>query len=254
MTSGEWPPSAPAEGAEAEKERHGFLSALTKHWLPFFTALCVLATAVLGIYAKQAANERDELEESATGLEGQVTDLSDSNEELQQANEELQQANDDLEAENEQLREDNTSDTTDGDDSTSPPTTSGPQAGSTPEVLRETGGTPVVVPVYDGIDLDSLEPNWGIESSGRDLYVGGSARTVSVSDTLEIVPAPPTPDVCEAQTVRDDELTEAETVVGQQLCVRTGEGRWAYVRIAAIDTEARTMSFDITVWKLPSDP
>jgi hypothetical protein len=38
------------------------------------------------------------------------------------------------------------------------------------------------------------------------------------------------------------------------LGVHTDEERWACVRIAAIDGEARTISFDVTVWKLPTDP
>lgn len=49
-------------------------------------------------------------------------------------------------------------------------------------------------------------------------------------------------------------LPGAQTVVGQHLCVRSNEGRWAYVHIAAIDTENDTVSFDITVWKLTTDP
>jgi hypothetical protein len=78
---------------------------------------------------------------------------------------------------------------------------------------------------------------------------------VNVSDILAIVGAPPTIEDCEAQTVRQGGSLEAsQTVVGEQMCVRSGEGRWAYVRIAAIDTEAETMSFDIVVWKLQSDP
>jgi hypothetical protein len=36
--------------------------------------------------------------------------------------------------------------------------------------------------------------------------------------------------------------------------VRSNEGRWAYVRIADIDPENRRISFDVTVWKISTDP
>ena len=65
---------------------------------------------------------------------------------------------------------------------------------------------------------------------------------------------PPTPRVCAGSTLPVGNITAAQTVVGQQFCVRTGEDRWAYVRIAAIDPEARTIAFDVSVWKLASDP
>ena len=258
------PPIAPGlepmpPSDEGAKKKGGKLEALTKHWLPFFTALMVLVTALVGLYAKTTTDERDDLEASATSLEDRVAELSTDNEELSTANDDLDQANRDLEDENTELREANTNratttTTTDSGGGATPPTTSGSAGTSTPVVLRETAGSPVVVPDYDGIDLDSLESNWGIEGSGQDVYVGNAARTLTVSDILSIVQAPPTPDACEAQTIREDYLTAAQTVVGQQLCVRTSEGRWAYVRIAAIDAAAETMSFDITVWKLPTDP
>jgi regulator of replication initiation timing len=233
--------STPPATEDTARRRHGVLKAVTEHWLPFLTAILVLATAVVGLYAKQATSERDDLEDTSAALETQITDLSARNEELADSNEQLQ-------AENEALRE-----RLDGfSDSTTSTTPARPSA--TPEVFRDSSGTPVVVPAYDGIDLDSQESNWGIESSSRDLYVLSGARSVDVTDILTIIDSPPTVDECEAQTVRQSRLEAAQTVVGQQMCVRSGEGRWAYVRIAAIDTEAETISFDITVWKLTSDP
>jgi cell division protein FtsB len=250
--SGEVPAATAGNGGEPPEKRHRILDALTKAWLPFLTALLALVTGTVTLYAKTASDERDDAQASATSLEGQVADLSDRNDQLTEANQ-------DLEDENERLSRRTTATTGPRDDprdepqGTTTPTTSGTSS-STPEVLRDTAGTPVEVPADDAIDLDSQEANWGIEGSGQDLRVGYYASSVSATDILEIVEAPPTPDVCDAQTVRSSYLDDSQTVVGQQLCVRTDEGRWAYVRIAAIDTDASTISFDVVVWKLPSDP
>jgi hypothetical protein len=109
------------------------------------------------------------------------------------------------------------------------------------------------VPGRAGVDLDSQTSNWGIDAADRDLYVGPGAYSIS-GKTLAIVKASPTLEDCQGQTVLQTSLPPAQTVVGQKLCVRTSDDRWAYVRIAAIDHSARTMSFRITVWKLPTDP
>ena len=240
-------------GEDATRPRHRALEAITKYWLPFFTGLLALATAAVGLYAKQATDERDELADSSSSLEAQVAQLSDRKDELEASNEQLQADNDALREQVESAQSSQSSRGSDDEDS-STPTTSPTAPSEPPAVFRATSGTPVVVAEYSGIDLDSQDSNWGIESDSRDLYVSGGADHLNVSDTLAIVDAPPTVAQCEAQTVRDEHLDRSQTVVGQQLCVRSGEGRWAYVRIASIDTEAKTISFEITVWKLPSDP
>lgn len=73
-------------------------------------------------------------------------------------------------------------------------------------------------------------------------------------EKLAIVKDSPTLQDCEAQTVLQTFLTSGQTVVGQKPCVQTSDGRWAYVQLTAIDRSARTMSFKIVVWKLPTDP
>jgi hypothetical protein len=121
-------------------------------------------------------------------------------------------------------------------------------------VFRQTGADPVVVPEQFGIDLDTQESNWGISPyAPPDVYVAPGVDSVR-GNILAIVRARPTLEDCEAQTVLQRFLTRAQTVVGQQICVKSSDGRWAHVRIAAIDRSARTMSFKIVVWKLPTDP
>ena len=133
-----------------------------------------------------------------------------------------------------------------------PPTTSTTLEG---EVFRETDGAPVAV--ASCIDLDSQEPDWGVGSrSHKDLCASfganGAARILATR--LAVVGDPPKRADCETQTVLRPSTTTAETVLRQHLCVRSSDKRWAHVRIAAIDRSAGTMSFDIVVWKLDSDP
>jgi hypothetical protein len=95
-----------------------------------------------------------------------------------------------------------------------------------------------------------------VTSGSKDLYVNGGARSLnSSSDVLvAVMPGPPSVAECVAQTVVDSGLEAPQTVEGQHLCVRSNEGRWAYVRIADIDPENRRISFDVTVWKISTDP
>jgi hypothetical protein len=136
--------------------------------------------------------------------------------------------------------------TTPGPSSTLATTTTGPV-----RVLRQTGGAPVVL--GSCLDLDSPDPDWGVGSrSHKDVCV--STWADGVNARLAVVRGTPTPAVCQAQTDIRRSTTEAQTVVGQHLCVRSSEGRWAHLRIAGIDTSAYTISFDIVVWKLAEDP
>lgn len=227
------PPPPPQQQAE-EKKGDGFLTAVTKHWLPFLTAILVLATAALGLYSKQVADQRDEAEAGSSELEAERV-------ELQQEIADLEEQKAGLERELEEAQV--TTTTRDGTTSTT--------LDSTPEVLRQTGGAPVTIGFGHGIDLDTDADNWGVDGGGTDVYAAGASITGS---QFSLVTEPPTPVTCAASTLPVGTITAAQTVVGQQFCVHTDEERWAYVRIAAIDTEARTISFEVTVWKLASDP
>ena len=220
--------------------RRGLMTAITERWLPFLTALLVLATAVLGLYAQRTTTERNKLESSSTALEAQVRQLSDDNRRISATNGELT-------AENANLRQ-QLEGTTSPSTETTAPTTTEPA-----RIFRRTGSTPVVVRAGFEIDLDTDAANWGVNAGGGDVHVS-SANDYIYGRTLAIVKAPPTPQDCEAQTVLLTSLTRGQTVIGQKLCLRTSDDRWAYVQIARIDNSAKTMSFRIIVWKLPTDP
>jgi hypothetical protein len=223
---------------ETSGRRRGVMAAITEHWLPFLTAVLVLATAVVGLYAQRTTSERNRLQDDSASLEAQVRQLSDSNGKLLAANEEL-------EAVNAKLRQQLDATT---------PTTSGGTASRSTEIFRQTGASPVVVRGLFGIDLDSQASNWGISPTApSDLHVSPTLQSVG-GKKLAIVKDSPTLQDCEAQTVLQTSLTAGQTVVGQELCVQTSDGRWAHVQITAIDRSAHTMSFKIVVWKLPTDP
>ena len=218
---------------EKSSERRGILAAITQHWVPFLTALVGLATAVVSLYAAQRAiSQRNEIQDSSASLEAQVQELKAENDKLKAENDRLQKQLDEA---------------TDPRDSTS---------SLGPGVFRQTGKVPVVIRVFSCIDLDSQEPNWGVDSGGKkDFCVSfGADGSATVNGRMAVVGRPPTIDDCEKLTVPLSSTTTAETVVGQHLCIRSSDKRWARGRIAAIDRAASTMSFDIVVWKLDSDP
>ncbi|HZM30859.1 MAG TPA: hypothetical protein VFB77_10250 [Acidimicrobiales bacterium] len=232
------PPPPPLPRQAEEKKGDGFLAAVTKSWLPFFTAILVLATAALGLYTKQVADQRDEAQAGSDELEAEKQQLEQQIAELEEQKAGLEQ---ELEAQETAV----TTPTTRGG-------TTAPTDDATPEVLRQSGAAPVTIAWNRGIDLDTDAANWDVGSSGDVVYSSGA-----VSGRLSqfvLVTAPPTPSECAASTLPVGYLPEEQAVVGQQFCVHTDEERWAYVRIAAIDSDARTISFDVTVWKLPTDP
>jgi hypothetical protein len=219
--------------SEKPSERRGVLAAITQHWLPFLTGIVGLATAVVGLYAAQRAiSQRNELQDTSTSLEAQVQELSDTVRKQAATITSLRR-----ELEGARSPADSTS-------------SSGPVG-----VFNQSGEAPVVV--GSCIDLDSQELNWGVDSrSHKDLCVSfganGAARVNA--GRVAVVDDSPGLEDCEKLTVLRPSTTTAETVVGQHLCVRSSDERWAHVRIAAIDRSASTMSFDIVVWKLSSDP
>jgi hypothetical protein len=129
-------------------------------------------------------------------------------------------------------------------------TTSTPTSTTSVDPVYRRSEAAVAVPVQYGIDLDSSAPDWDVKPGSGDIYVSPFASSITTR-RLAIV-RDPTLAKCQAATDIEINLEPAETVVGQQVCIQTSNDRWSYVRIAAIDQEA--MSFDITVWKLPTDP
>jgi hypothetical protein len=231
--------ATPAPEEEAERRKKRRLGGVTEHWLPFLTALLTLVAAGLGVWAAQLSGERSDLQVTVDNQQESLGGLETTNSSLVAENARL----------SEQLEREQAATTT----TSIPDPNEEPEA--VQEVLRASAG-PVVVPEGDGIDLDSSEDNWGVTGGSHDFGVSSGAENLygSSSGLIAVVPGPPDVRTCEAQTVTEQFLPGAQTVVGQHLCVRSNEGRWAYVHIAGIDPENDTISFDITVWKLSTDP
>jgi hypothetical protein len=131
------------------------------------------------------------------------------------------------------------------------------------EVRRETGDVPYQLEYGREFDLDSPpgDGDWGLLSGGSDvsLQIGSIERRLGESGTsarMAIVDSPPSYETCgsEEGLLYKQSLDTAEVVSGRMLCYQTSEGRWAYVHIVNLDDEARVATFEIVVWKLPTDP
>jgi hypothetical protein len=235
----------PPEGERVEKvKRRRVFKFVVEHWVELIASILALATAVLVPTTVVVTTDRDDLEAVADELEDHNSTLRDEIDGLEQENEGLQEELDDMA----------TTTTTEPDDSSDDPTTSLPDSRTptddTPEAYRQTGPGPVVINSGAEIDLDSLEPDWGVRGGGGyELQFGGS--TVSGAQ-FAIVDHQPTIQECEAQTQIVSSVSSELTTPGRQLCVLTDEDRWAYVRIAAVEPY-ETIAFDILVWKLPTD-
>jgi hypothetical protein len=105
-----------------------------------------------------------------------------------------------------------------------------------------------------GIDLDTRDVNWGVNTSGGDLYFYRSGSDYQLgTDTVALVDSETTYEGCEAQTVLQPRLGEEQTVVGRQFCAKTNEDRWAYVKIVGLDTERGTITLHVVVYTLETD-
>jgi hypothetical protein len=234
------------------------LDSFTKGWLPFLTAILVAVTAALGLYAALVTTAKASETEKADSLAKANKNLNSDNENLDSTVSSLASQNSQLTTENEKLNSTNSSLVEENDTLRGSSTTTTKPASDGPEIWRESGANPVVIQFNGGFDLDSLAPNWGIDGN-HDIAASYSSFERHITDSgnssqFSIVKATPTIEACKAQTIVTERLSTAETVEGQLFCVRTSEGRSGYVRIAAINPTDRTFSFDVLIWKLPTDP
>lgn len=176
-------------------------------------------------------------------------------EELETTVSSLELTNDSLETTNSSLQEalDEATSTTSTTPTTADDGTTGVTTSPTPlqsEVLRETGTTPLTFSWRYSADLDSTDPNWNVQQgtpSGEDLYVNSGGQVYAGEVTLMDHVA--TEAECRDATVRQSSLPEDMSVAGTMFCMETDSDHWAFVHIVALDSEARTASFDVTVWQ-----
>ncbi|NUT37120.1 MAG: hypothetical protein HOV79_29025 [Hamadaea sp.] len=114
----------------------------------------------------------------------------------------------------------------------------------------------VSLPIYYSLDLDSTASNWGVaqgSASGWDIrgaYGVGTHGIASFKD-LTLVSGTPTYRMCQEATALQRGISQEQTRDGTSFCVKTDQGRWAWVTIAAVTNSARA-DLNILVWEVPT--
>jgi cell division protein FtsB len=250
------PVDPPTTGEEPEARR-GRLSRIvgfvTDKGIPLLIALFGLLAAVAGTWGAVATAEADDLGQTNASLERQVDTLSEQNDTLTSEAETLTEDRDQW---RDRARDAGTATTTttaaDDDGGGGQPVTDGSSSATdTPAaVLRETGDQPLTFSSGYSIDLDSDAPDWGVNdgSMGDVHFYLGSQTSLSTRE-VSLVDHVPTEAECDDATVLVPTLPDGQTREGVQMCTRTSEDRFAYVRIVGIDQAAETITLDIIVWE-----
>lgn len=137
--------------------------------------------------------------------------------------------------------------------SASTPSPTAPAApGGEPAVKR--AGSSVTLPIYYSIDLDSDAPNWSVvrgSVSGWDLRgaLGVGPYGVASYRDLTYVSGEPSHQTCVAATALQRGIEQEKTRAGTAFCVRTSEGRWAWVKITAVSADSGDVKLDLHVWE-----
>lgn len=237
------PPPAPPPGLTRDERRHRRWT-MAERLLAVLAAALGVAAGVLGVWGTRASTERDELEATADSLVEERNDLSDD---LSQAHDRIDQ----LETEATSTTTTTTPDNPDDTGADAPGTVTPGAAG----IFRQTGDEPVTFAAGYGIDLDGRDPNWGV-GSGGDISLSRHSDGLSLfipSRTIALVDEEPSYADCDAQTVLQDSFSAELTVVGQRMCIRTLDDRWAYVEILGLDPGRETVTLHIVVWTLQTD-
>ncbi|WP_166379396.1 hypothetical protein [Catellatospora methionotrophica] len=128
-------------------------------------------------------------------------------------------------------------------------------AAGQPAVKRAAKG--VTLPVYYSMDLDSDAPNWGVVRnaiSGWDIRgaVGVGPYGIASYRDMTLVSGEPIHQTCEAATALLRGVEQEKTRAGTAFCVKTGEGRWAWVKITGVDKSSGEVTLDLHVWEAAS--
>jgi hypothetical protein len=235
------PGAPPRERRPGPEKKGGPVAFVSDKAIPLLIAVLGLATALAGTWGALATARAKDAEADRTQLEHQVTQLADDNTALQDDKADLQAQVDDLTA--------TTATTRLTDDGERPTTGTSGQGSRSSPILRQTGDTPVTFTAGYGIDLDSTAPDWGVRQGGGTLYFAKTDDPQLGTPEVSMVDHVPTKAECDDATVRQPSMPRELTRVGTQICTRSYDGHTAYVHIADINTDARTITLDIIVWE-----
>jgi hypothetical protein len=246
-----------AEAGADDKQRGRLWTFCVDKGMPLLTAILTVLAAALGVWGVKATSDKDKLADTVDALEEKRDVVAEDNKALVADLADMTTSRDHWKdrAETADAADELTGPGTDTG-TTGVGTTPGDLTAEPAGVFRQTGGAPVTFARSYGIDLDSRDKNWGIGTSGGDVQLNGTTTGLYLwipSHTIALVDEDATYEDCNAQTVLQPNLSAEQTVVGRRLCVKTMDGRWAFVKILGLDTERETVTLHVVVWTLATD-
>jgi len=126
------------------------------------------------------------------------------------------------------------------------PNTTTKSTSAAPGVSRTSGDKPILLTSGHSVDLDSQEPDWGVQSgattgSGNDLKY--SSGYLGATEEIALVTAQATLDDCVRAGYHDVIGTETDAAY----CVKTNKG--AFARIVIIAKDSAQLTLDVVVWQ-----
>jgi hypothetical protein len=123
------------------------------------------------------------------------------------------------------------------------------EVASTPADFRRAteAGEPVTIGAYTCLDLDSQEPNWGVNTSfNGDLCLNSGFLE---GESVTVFEEEPDRATCEARTNLADSV-EAETLLGRFVCLDSDSGYTTRLHVTDVGGDSEpSITFDIGVWK-----
>jgi hypothetical protein len=127
-------------------------------------------------------------------------------------------------------------------------------APATPIIRRETGNNPIRLTGRSAVDLDSMSPNWDVQSFSTGTPGLDLARRPGSADIVQSdfgvydypVSGPPSLDACKTATARYDRINLKDVT---EFCLVTSEGRYAFVKVMDAGIGDDPSVFDVIVWE-----
>jgi hypothetical protein len=200
----------------------------SKHsiWVALISAGGVVLAAVIGLFTGVVEVPILSGAPASSDLQATVRELQDKVTRLEQENQELTES---LAAAPSSAPEDG--------------------AASTPAEFRRATevGEPVTIGAYTCLDLDSQEPNWGVNTSfNGDLCLNSGFLE---GEGVTVFEEEPDKATCEARTNLADSV-EAETLLGRFVCLDSDSGYTTRLHVTDVGGDSEpSIAFDIGVWK-----
>ncbi|GAA1625936.1 hypothetical protein [Catellatospora bangladeshensis] len=137
----------------------------------------------------------------------------------------------------------------------SPSTTASPQATGAPgEPAVKRAAQGITLPTYYSLDLDADTPNWSVVRGSVDGWdiraaVGVGPYGIASFRDLTYVSGEPTHDTCVTATALQRGIEQEKTRSGTAFCVKTDQGRWAWVKITSVNAKSGDVKLDLHVWE-----